>query len=185
MIQMNIHIRGYMMNKWKTGHIEPFWDEQYKDLKYVKEPFNDQDKVDEWKRKGYVHPDYLYTGMLCKHGEKHPTWSPKIIEWLEKDFGWSDVGVNYYRMETGVILPIHRDIYKQYTELFNITLQQVERVLLFMEDWRSGHYFEVDGNPIMDYKAGDYAWWRGDVEHMAANIGKGYRYTLQLTGHVK
>ena len=46
-----------MMNKWKTGHIEPFWDEQYKDLKYVKEPFNDQDKVDEWKRKGYVHPD--------------------------------------------------------------------------------------------------------------------------------
>ena len=93
--------------------------------------------------------------------------------------------MNYYRMETGVILPIHRYIYKQYTELFNITLQQVERVLLFMEDWRSGHYFEVDGNPIMDYKAGDYAWWRGDVEHMAANIGKGYRYTLQLTGHVK
>ncbi len=52
-----------------------------------------------------------------------------------------------------------------------------------MEDWRSGHYFEVDGNPIMDYKAGTYAWWIGDVEHMAANIGKGYRYTLQLTGH--
>jgi hypothetical protein len=35
----------------------------------------------------------------------------------------------------------------------------------------------------VDYKAGTYAWWNGDVEHMAANIGKGYRYTLQLTGH--
>ena len=120
---------------------------------------------------------------MCKHGERHPTWSPKIVEWLEKDFGWKDVGVNYYRMETGCILPLHSDIYKQYTEMFNLRLDQVERVLLFMEDWKSGHYFEVDGNPIMDYVAGTYAWWTGEVEHMAANIGKGYRYTLQLTGH--
>jgi hypothetical protein len=88
-------------------------------------------------------------------------------------------------METGVILPPHEDMYVQYSEMFNCTLDEIERVLLFMEDWKSGHYFEVDGNPIMDYKAGTYAWWKGKVEHMAANIGAGYRYTLQLTGHVK
>ena len=35
----------------------------------------------------------------------------------------------------------------------------------------------------MNYKAGYYAWWVGDVEHSAANIGKDFRYTLQLTGH--
>ena len=183
MILMNIHTQGYMMSKYKIDNIKPFWDEQYKDLHYIKEPFNDQDKVDVWRKDGYVHPEYLYTGMMCKHGEKHPTWSPKIVEWLEKDFGWKDVGVNYYRMETGCILPAHSDIYKQYTKMFNLRLDQVERVLLFMEDWKSGHYFEMDGNPIMDYTAGTYAWWIGDVEHMAANIGKGYRYTLQLTGH--
>jgi len=183
MIRMSIHTQGYMMNSWKIGKIEPFWDEQYKDLNYIKEPFNNQEEVDVWKKDGYVHPEYLYTGQMCKHGERHPTWSPKIVEWLEKDFGWKDVGVNYYRMETGCILPLHSDIYKQYTEMFNLRLDQVERVLLFMEDWKSGHYFEVDGNPIMDYVAGTYAWWTGEVEHMAANIGKGYRYTLQLTGH--
>ena len=113
MIRMNIHTRGCMMNNWKIGKIEPFWDEQYKDLHYIKEPFNDQDKVDIWRKEGYVHPEYLYTGMMCKHGEKHPSWTPQIVEWLEKDFGWKDVGVNYYRMETGVILPAHSDIYKQ------------------------------------------------------------------------
>ena len=46
MIRMSIHTQGYMMNSWKIGKIEPFWDEQYKDLHYIKEPFNDQDKVD-------------------------------------------------------------------------------------------------------------------------------------------
>ena len=121
---------------------------------------------------------------LVAYGELEPFYN-KIIEWLEKDFNWSDVGVNYYRMETGVILPPHKDMYVQYSDMFNCTLDEIERVLLFMEDWKSGHYFEVDGNPIMDYKAGDYAWWKGKVEHAASNIGKDYRYTLQLTGHVK
>ena len=181
MIRMNIHTRGCMMNK--IGKINPFWDDEYKYLSYRKEPFNNPKDLEMWREQGYTQPVELFTGTMCKHGEGQPSWTSKIVEWLEKDFGWKDVGVNYYRMETGCILPLHGDIYKQYTEMFNITLDQVERVLLFMEDWRSGHYFEVDGNPIMDYKAGTYAWWIGDVEHMAANIGKGYRYTLQLTGH--
>ena len=55
------------MSKYKIGNIEPFWDGQYKDLHYIKEPFNDQDKVDVWRKDGYVHPEYLYTGMMCKH----------------------------------------------------------------------------------------------------------------------
>ena len=45
-----------MMTNWKLGKIEPFWDEQYKDLNYIKEPFNNQEEVDVWKKDGYVHP---------------------------------------------------------------------------------------------------------------------------------
>ena len=30
-----------MMSKWKIGNIEPFWDEQYKDLNYYKELFKE------------------------------------------------------------------------------------------------------------------------------------------------
>ena len=171
------------MSKWKIGNIEPFWDEQYKDLNYIKEPFNDQDKVDVWREEGYVHPEYLYTGQMCKHGEKHPTWSPKIVEWLEKDFGWKDIGANFYRMETGVILPTHADLYQEYTKKFNLTQRQSERVLLLLEDWKPGHYLEVDGEAVVNWEAGDWVWWPGDMEHAASNIGIEYRYSLQLTGH--
>ena len=171
------------MSEWKIGNIEPFWDEQYKDLHYIKEPFNDQDKVDVWRKDGYVHPEYLYTGMMCKHGEKHPTWSPKIVEWLEKDFDWKDIGLNYYRMETGVILPSHADLYQEYTKKFNLTQRQAERVLLLLEDWKPGHYLEVDGEAVVNWEAGDWVWWPGDMEHAASNIGPEYRYSLQLTGH--
>mgnify|MGYP001387133250 FL=1 len=58
----------------------------------------------------------------------------------------------------------------------------MKRIIVFLEDWKSGHYFELDGKPIMDYKAGTYVEWSADVEHMAANIGVDYRYTLQITG---
>lgn len=185
MILMNIHIRGYMINKWKIGHIEPFWDDEYRFLNYRKELFNNPEDLKKWREQGYIQPVEFFTGMMCKHGENQPSWTNKIIEWLENDYNWSDIGVNYYRMETGVILPPHKDMYVQYSKMFNCTLDEIERVLLFMEDWKGGHYFEVDGNPIMDYKAGDYAYWKGKVEHAASNIGKDYRYTLQLTGHVK
>ncbi len=52
-----------------------------------------------------------------------------------------------------------------------------------MEDWKSGHYFEIDNKPFVDWKAGDWVWWKGTVPHSASNIGVETRYTLQLTGH--
>ena len=179
---MNIHTRG-CMNKSLIGKIEPFWDTQYQELSYIKEPFNNKEDMKTWRQDGYKHPTELFTGMMCKHGNNHPDWTDKIVEWLEKDFGWKDVGVNFYRMETGVILPTHKDAYVQYAKMFNCKLQEIERVLLFLEDWKPGHYFELNKKAIMNYKAGCYAWWVGDIEHSAANIGKDYRYTLQLTGH--
>ena len=62
MILMNIHTRGYMMSEWKTGHIEPFWDEQYKDLKYTKVVHNNSDYLKRWRKEGYTHSDELFTG---------------------------------------------------------------------------------------------------------------------------
>ena len=68
------------MSEWKTGHIEPFWDEQYKDLKYTKVVHNNSEDIKRWRKQGYTHPDPLFTGAMCPHGEKHPTWSHKIVE---------------------------------------------------------------------------------------------------------
>ena len=167
----------------KIGKINPFWDDEYKYLSYRKEPFNNPKDLEMWREQGYTQPVELFTGTMCKHGEGQPSWTPKIVEWLEKDFGWKDIGANFYRMETGVILPTHADLYQEYTKKFNLTQRQSERVLLLLEDWKPGHYLEVDGEAVVNWEAGDWVWWPGDMEHAASNIGIEYRYSLQLTGH--
>ena len=82
MKRMNIHTRGCMMNK--IGKINPFWDDEYKYLSYRKEPFNNPKDL-EMGEQGYTQPVELFTGTMCKHGEGQPSWTPKIVEWLEKD----------------------------------------------------------------------------------------------------
>ena len=165
------------------SHIDPFWDDEYKSLSYKLETFNNRDDLVEWKRQGYVHPDSHYTGFLCDMRSPQPSWNDKIIHWAEDQFGFKDIGTSYYRMGTGVILPCHKDTYAKYCELFDLTVNDCERIVVFLEDWQSGHYFEIDGCGKVNWKRGDYVYWKGDTEHMAANLGLTKRYTLQITGH--
>ena len=83
-----------------------------------------------------------------------------------------------------LVLPLHSDDYKLYRNKFNLDIDDVFRILVFLEDWKSGHYFEFNGEPIVNWKKGDYLKWNGKVPHMAANIGVEPRYTLQITGHL-
>ena len=93
------------------------------------------------------------------------------------------MGCCYYRMGTNDIIPNHFDAYNVYTKKFGCQTEDVHKILVFLEDWKSGHYFELKGKPFVNWKAGDYATWTGNTEHFAANIGTEYRYTLQITGH--
>jgi len=51
-----------------------------------------------------------------------------------------------------------------------------------MEDWQSGHVSEIEDTVISEWRAGDYIVWKNDTLHLAANVGKTSRYTLQITG---
>ena len=69
-----------------------------------------------------------------------------------------------------------------YKRIHNIDHDRVLRIVIFLEDWQSGHYIEVDGNPIYEWKAGDWVAWKYMTKHVAANIGMTNRYTMQVTG---
>lgn len=169
---------------WHSGFVNDlFWDDEYKNLNYRLESFNNRDDLAKWKRLGYVHPDSHYTGMMCDMRNPQPSWNNKIIDWAKTMYQLKDIGTSYYRMGTGVILPNHKDTYAAYCKLFNVTFDQCERIVIFLEDWQSGHYFEIEGYPFVNWRKGDYVWWQGDTEHMAANLGITKRYTLQITGH--
>ena len=61
---------------------------------------------------------------------------------------------------------------------------KIRRAIVFLEDWKSGHYLELQGKPIVEWKKGFTVIGAYDAPHMAANIGLNPRYTLQITGHV-
>jgi hypothetical protein len=167
---------------WNQGKLEVFWDDEYKNLNYRREIFNNPADIERWRKSGYKQDVELFSGLMCPHGEAHPEWTKQIINYFQNGLGLNDIGVCFYKMETGVILPMHSDHYNTYLKKFNVTIERIHRVLIFLEDWKSGHYFEVDGTPLYNYKAGSFAYWNGDTKHMAANIGEEDRYTLQITG---
>lgn len=163
-------------------HIPKFWDDEYKTLDYIQEPFNDPKSVDLWLKQGYQ--DKI-TGDLCDMRHRLPIWADKFIN-IYTELGWKDIGLAFYRMRTGTVMPVHQDLYKRYIELFDLQGREhtIMRAIVLLEDWKSGHYLEVNGHPYANWCAGDTVEWVYDTPHMAANIGLQDRYTLQITGHV-
>lgn len=162
--------------------IQRFWDDEFKKLDYIQEPFNDPESVDLWMSQGY---QSKICGDLCDMRHRLPTWASKFINIYEAQ-GWKDIGLAFYRMPTGTVMPVHSDLYKRYIELFELQGKEhtIRRALLLLEDWKSGHYLEVAGKPYTCWCAGDTVEWAYDEPHMAANIGLEDRYTLQITGHI-
>jgi hypothetical protein len=163
-------------------HIERFWNDEFKNLSYVHEPFNDPVSVSTWMQQGY-HDKIC--GELCDMRHQLPSWTGKFIEIYESQ-GWKDIGIAFYRMSTGTVMPVHSDLYKRYVEIFNLQGKEktIRRALLMLEDWKPGHYLEVAGIPYVNWRAGHTVEWVYNVPHSAANIGLEDRYTLQITGHV-
>ena len=58
-------------------HIDRFWDDEFKELDYIQEPFNDPVSVNAWISQGYH--DKI-TGDLCDMRHRLPRWSDSFIK---------------------------------------------------------------------------------------------------------
>lgn len=163
-------------------HIPKFWDDEFKTLDYINEPFNDPESVSIWVSQGY---STKICGDLCDMRHRLPAWTEKFIN-IYTELGWKDIGLAFYRMSTGTVMPVHQDLYRRYIEVFDLEGREhtINRALLLLEDWKSGHYLEVDSHPYVNWRAGDVVQWMYSTPHMAANLGLEDRYTLQITGHL-
>ena len=157
--------------------------EDFKNLNYVTEEFNDPVTQANWESIGHKPP---YTGAMCDMRQKQPSWNSKVIDFFRTHNHWLNIGTSYYRMDPGTVLPNHADTYNRYVELFKLKGREdkIFRAVIFLEDWQPGHYAEYDGRPFVNWSKGDFVVWQNDLPHMAANIGSTPRYTLQVTGHV-
>lgn len=165
------------IDHWGHGHVDPWWQDKHRDLDFINEPFNDPVSLAEWRSLGYTQTKF--TGDMYDMRNSEPAW----IEPFRKEFPWRHFSWSVYRMTPGCVLPDHSDTYARFCEIYDIhDIDQIFRAVVYLEDWQSGHYGEVDGKPIIMWNAGDYIVWRGDTLHLAANNGKTDRYTLQITG---
>lgn len=162
---------------WGRFHTEPWWAHEHRELDYQHEPFNDPGTVDRWRQLGFT--QQRFTGDLYDMRRAEPamidTWRTMLPI---QHFSWS-----FYRMNPGDILPLHHDTYSAFRRIYNVASgRHIRRYIIFLESWQGGHYFEIDGTAVVDWRAGDVVYWHDDISHVAANIGQQPRYTLQITG---
>lgn len=158
------------------GMIKPFWGDMHTVLQYERRLHNDPNQLKEWISQGFTHKNF--TGSMYGMDKVLPEWTDKFF----KIFPNKCVGLCLYKMETGDIMPIHSDTYTKFKSLHNINdSNDIYRAIIFLEDWQSGHIFEIDNTAITNWKSGDYIVWRGNTPHMAANLGVTPRYTAQIT----
>ena len=162
--------------KWYRGHVGRFWDDSYKDFDYVRQPVT-QEEIDEWVSKGYDHVK-SFTGEMYDSRNPMPEW----INQVKSLFDFKNLTFTFYRMNTLEIMPEHSDHFRTYMKLTGAEYENVYRILLMLEDWKPGHYLEIDGVGVVNWLAGDYFVWENSTPHAASNIGVEPRYTLQITG---
>tara|TARA_B100002019_G_scaffold169146_2_gene146255 strand:- start:11825 stop:12319 length:495 start_codon:yes stop_codon:yes gene_type:complete len=157
------------------GFVPKIWDDEYKKFDYVRQPITGEE-ADTWRSQGYTHE--TTTGKMYDSRNPMPDWVNTIANLMNL----RNPGFVFYRMDTLDIMPTHVDHFNTYCRVFNKDRKEVRRAIVFLEDWKPGHYFQIDNVGVVNYKAGEYVLWAPDVPHAASNIGVEPRYTLQITG---
>lgn len=170
--------KGYV-----KGHVDPFWTtEDYANLPYVKQEITLEEELNQWYSYGYPKTN-SFSGMMYSNKNT----MPDFVEGFKSMFSnIKNMTFTIYKMETLDVMPVHVDHFSTYKKIFNVEQEDVIRILIMLEDWKPGHYLEIDGEGIVNWKAGDYYIWKHDVPHAASNIGKmsDPRYTLQITATI-
>jgi hypothetical protein len=164
---------------YKRIWIQPFWSQDYIDLPYIHEPFNNVEDQQKWHASGFTQT--RFTGDMYDMRSPEPDWIERFRQIIPLDnFSWS-----IYRMRPGDVIPNHRDTFAKFREIYRLSADTViRRYVIFLENWQSGHYFEIDHQPIVKWNAGTAVLWHNDTPHLAANLGTAPRFTLQLTGTI-
>ena len=94
-----------------------------------------------------------------------------------------DMAVSSFITQTpGNTLPFHQDTFINFKVTNKLPISsEVKRYMIFMEDWKPGHSFIVEDEPINDWKKGDMVCW-GNKYHSGSNGGSVPKTTLNITG---
>lgn len=110
---------------------------------------------------------------------------PAIASAVAKLSGLVEPTVSAIRQPPGNIIPWHQDQYYQLKKRLGAERFQsssIWRYLVFLEDHKPGHFFQVENTPFVQWKAGDVVTLRPNAYHLSANAGIEDKFTMQITG---
>jgi len=113
--------------------------------------------------------------------EESPAWCHKFINKIPQDFDHAVLSI--IRIDPGQTIPLHID--KHYWVQQTYGQGKTHRYLIMLEDWKSGHYFELEKEPLTNWKAGDWIRFEQAQWHLASNAGIEPWYSAQVTCVVK
>jgi len=127
-----------------------------------------------------------------KSWTKYPKKSLIHLEYgsKTKNHAWFDnlkpanagkVGYLFTKLESGHVVPPHKDHFKSFAKYHNVPVSAIKRRLVFIEDWKSGHFFQVNNRVFTDWRSGDFIEWTQKDRHLGGNFGLDPRYVLQIT----
>lgn len=161
------------------GHIKPIWGTWHRDQDYVcRDRIYPESLYQQWLQAGHQ-PRNL---VLHSYGQPMPM--PDFILNLAHHWpGYHDFGFTIHRIDPGCYLPQHQDAYHQYRQRFDVAIENILRVVVFLEDWQPGQFNIVESTMVHSWQAGDWIGWHSDTPHSVANIGLDSRYAVIITAH--
>ena len=109
--------------------------------------------------------------------EASPQWVHDLAKKIPQDFDHHVVSV--INIPPGQTIPHHVD--KHYKLKQEHGEGESYRYLIFLEDWKRGHYYEVHDQPFVKWRRGDWVKFGVDDWHLAGNMGDEPFYSAQIT----
>ena len=109
--------------------------------------------------------------------EESPDWVHNLATKLPQDFDHHVVST--IKIEPGQTIPHHVDKHFKLKQEHGDGISH--RYLIFLEDWKRGHYYEVHDQPFTKWRKGDWVKFGIDDWHLAGNMGDEPFYSAQVT----
>jgi hypothetical protein len=130
-----------------------------------------------------VNKQYRLAGYTEENTQYHMCW-PVTDDYMQFVATLFDktFTLSVLKQRPGQTIPIHSDSFGKIAYEFSVDPKDCIRVNIFLENWKSGHYFEIDHNPITKWERGDAVIIGKDTPHLSANNGMEPKFTMQITG---
>lgn len=105
-------------------------------------------------------------------------WEQRVINQLPLDKAVATI----HRQDPGQTLPWHYDRFFMLKRLHPDDPRPIWRFLVFLEDWKLGHFLQVGDSVLHHWQQGDTVVWKPGKEHLATNVGLEKKWTCNVTG---